>query len=171
MIEPPIIIREIEESDAQSFLDLCNQLDAESDYRLYEPGERKTTVDKQRQIIHEFLAWDNSTIFVAERLDRLVGYIAAQGGKFHRNRHNANIVISVLQHFSGRGVGTQLLIEVEHWALEREIHRLELTVMAHNKSAINLYKKMGFEVEGVRIHALCVDSVYIDELMMARLLA
>ena len=27
---------------------------------------------------------------------------------------------------------------------------LELTVMAHNERAIRLYKKMGFEIEGIK---------------------
>jgi lipid II:glycine glycyltransferase (peptidoglycan interpeptide bridge formation enzyme) len=36
------------------------------------------------------------------------------------------------------------------WAIERGFHRLELTVNTHNERAIRLYKKMGFEVEGVK---------------------
>jgi len=43
--------------------------------------------------------------------------------------------------------------------------------MAHNTPAIGLYRKLGFQVEGTKVHALCVDGIYVDELLMAKLLA
>jgi RimJ/RimL family protein N-acetyltransferase len=56
------------------------------------------------------------------------------------------------------------------WARERGFHRLELTVMTHNERAIRLYKKMGFEVEGVKKHSLFVNGEYVDEYYMAKLI-
>jgi len=51
-----------------------------------------------------------------------------------------------------------------------DLHRLELTVMAHNSRAIRLYKRMGFSVEGRRSECLFVDGQFIDELTMAAIL-
>lgn len=51
---------------------------------------------------------------------------------------------------TGRGVGTGLLAEAKRWAAAHGVHRLELTVMAHNHRAIGLYERMGFSVEGRR---------------------
>ena len=45
------MIRPIREADARAFLELSNTLDAESDFRLLEPGERRTTVQEEREII------------------------------------------------------------------------------------------------------------------------
>lgn len=168
--DTPILIRQIEQDDAPAFLDLCNRLDEETDFRMFEPGERQTTGEQQRRILHDFLVRPNHTILVAERDGDLIGYLSAGGGHFHRNYHSVQIVAAVLQAHAGQGIGTRLFIELERWALENQVHRLELTVMANNRGAIGLYKKMGFEVEGLKHHALCVDGVYIDEYLMARLL-
>jgi RimJ/RimL family protein N-acetyltransferase len=165
-----IVIREIQEDDAEAYLALCNRLDEETNFRMYEPGERRTSTEQQRRMIRDVLAWDNSTILIAEQDGALVGCLEAYGGKFHRDWHNVYIAVGVLQACTGKGVGTQLFIELERWALEREVHRLELTVMVDNQRAIALYQKMGFETEGRKRHALRVDGVFVDEYLMARLL-
>jgi RimJ/RimL family protein N-acetyltransferase len=63
-----------------------------------------------------------------------------------------------------------LLAELEHWARANAVHRLELTVMTHNKRAVALYRKMGYRVEGTRHAALVDENELLDELWMAKLL-
>jgi RimJ/RimL family protein N-acetyltransferase len=50
------------------------------------------------------------------------------------------------------------------------MHRLELTVMAHNQRAIAFYEKCGFIKEGVRRNSITIDRQFIDEIFMARLI-
>ncbi len=163
-------IRQIRESDAKEFLELSKQTDQETRFMLLEPGERLTTVEEVRDHIRSVLSRDNQVILVAESDGRLVGRLAATGGNFRRNKHSVYIVVGILQSFTGQGIGTKLFTELEKWAHEHGIHRLELTVMVHNERAIALYKKMGFEIEGTERHALLVDSTYVDEYLMAKLL-
>lgn len=56
------------------------------------------------------------------------------------------------------------------WAKQKGLHRLELTVIAHNKCAVHVYEKLGFEIEGVKRDALYIDGVFVDELYMSKLL-
>jgi RimJ/RimL family protein N-acetyltransferase len=163
-------IRTIRERDAEPFLALSTKLDEETDFRLLEPGERRTTVEEQREIIRRVRSTDNQTILVAELDGRLVGYIAGIGGKYNRNMHSAYVVVAVLQALSGQGIGTRLFEELETWAVEQGIHRLELTVMVHNQRAIGLYGKVGFQREGRKRDALLVGGEYVDEYVMGRLL-
>ncbi len=165
-----MLIRQIRPDDAEAFLALCRQLDRETAFMLLEPDERNTTVEQQRERIFSVLATDNQMIFVAEHEGRLVGYLAGFGGNYRRNRDNVHIVIGILQAFTGQGIGKQLFETVEAWARERGLHRLELTVMAHNERGKALYTKMGFAVEGVRRESLCVDGAWVDEIYMAKLL-
>ena len=164
------LIREVRESDAEGFLELCSRLDEETQFMLLEPGERLTTGEEQLERIRHLLSRDNQTVLVAEHGDRLVGYLEALGGEYKRDRHSAHIVAGILREFAGRGIGTQLFDEVQDWARRRSIHRLELTVMAHNSRAIGLYRKMGFEIEGTRRDSLFVNDRYVDEFYMAKLL-
>ncbi|MBX3060722.1 MAG: GNAT family N-acetyltransferase [Anaerolineae bacterium] len=163
-------IREIAESDAANFLALCQQLDRETQFMLLEPDERVITPTEQQTYLAAILATDYHTIFVAENDGRLVGYLEAEGGVYRRNRHCAHIVIGILQTFAGQGIGVRLFAELEVWAHRQKIHRLELTVMAHNERAIRLYQKVGFEIEGTKRHSLYVNDAYVDEFYMVKLL-
>jgi RimJ/RimL family protein N-acetyltransferase len=165
-----VTVRTIRERDAAPFLALSTRLDEETDFRLLEAGERRTTVEEQRETIRRVRSTENQTILVAEADGRLVGFIASIGGKYRRNVHSAYVVVAVLQAFSGQGIGTKLFEELETWAVEHGIHRLELTVMVHNERAIGLYEKVGFQREGRKRDALWVRGEYVHEYLMAKLL-
>lgn len=165
-----VFIRAITESDSEQFLLLCKCLDRETQFMMLEPGERTTNVEEQRHLIQNILASENQTIFVVDDESRLVGYLGAYGGGFHRNSHSAYIVTGVLQESAGRGLGKRLFEALNNWAVDQNIHRLELTVMCHNERAVHLYQKMGFEIEGIKRDSLQVDGRYVDEYYMAKLL-
>ena len=165
-----IIIREIQESDAAAFLELCLALDSETKFMMLEPGERTLNVDEQRERICSLASRENATILVAEVDSQLVGYIFADGGRYQRNQHAAHIVIGIRAAFTGQGIGALLFQELFDWALNHGLTRLELTAMAHNERGVNLYRKMGFEVEGLRRRSLFVDGDYVDEYAMSMLL-
>lgn len=163
-------IRVIKESDSEQFLLLCKALDQETKFMMLEPGERTTTIEEQRQKINDVLSRSNQIIFVADHENHLIGYLGAYGGTFRRNRHSAYIVIGILQAYTGQGIGKQLFKTLEEWATNQYIHRLELTVMAHNKRAISLYQKMGFKIEGIKQDSLWINGKYIDECYMGKII-
>jgi RimJ/RimL family protein N-acetyltransferase len=163
-------IRAIRESDSEQFLLLGQSLDQETQFMMLEPGERTFSIEEQRQRIKSVLSQDNQMIFVVEHENRLVGFLGAFGRSFHRNRHCAYIVIGILQDFAGQGLGRQLFEALESWAINRKIHRLELTVMCHNERATHLYQKMGFKTEGIKQDSLWVNGRYVDEYYMAKIL-
>ena len=166
-----IKIRQIREDDAQSFLAMLKTLDNETKFMMYEPDERKSTVESQSRKIREALSKDNHIIFVADYDGWLIGFLAAHGGEFRRNRHQVHIVVGIIGEFRGRGVGKALFLEMEKWARAKGIHRLELTVMSNNEAGIRLYQKMGFEIEGTRHDSLLVNGEYVDEYAMSKLLS
>ncbi|MDH4128418.1 MAG: GNAT family N-acetyltransferase [Spirochaetota bacterium] len=165
-----MVIRVIKYKDAENFLKLKYQLDNESKFLLLEPGERKTTLNEQIENIKNILSMDNSVIFVVENNNKLIGYLSAIGGKYKRNEHVVNVVIAILNEFTGQGIGKMLFAELEKWAVYHNIHRLELTTMTHNFNALTLYKKMGFQIEGERIESLYIDGKYINEYYLYKLI-
>lgn len=165
-----ITIRPIVESDAEAFLALRCALDEETPFMMLEPGERTTSVDDTRRQIQAVLACDNATILVAEIDGELVGVVTANGGEYRRNHSTAYVVAGVRQAWAGQGVGTRLFAALDEWARRSRIHRLELTVMTHNRRAIALYKKMGYTVEGLLQDTLLVDGRWVDEYGMAKII-
>ncbi len=161
-------IRRIEPDDAEAFLALCKRLDEETTLMMLEPGERTLDVEEQRSRLESL--GENETIFVAEEDEALIGFLACRGYQPRRKRHCAYIVIGILQAYAARGVGTTLFEKAEVWAQERDITRLELTVMTHNRAGLALYHKRDFVVEGLLRNSLKVNGRYVHEYSMAKLL-
>jgi ribosomal protein S18 acetylase RimI-like enzyme len=165
-----MLIRTIKTEDAKNYLNLCKKLDRETEFRLYESGEMNITIDQQRKIIRNLIKNKKSTLLVIDIDGQLVGYLLALGRDISRVKHCVHISIGILQDYVGQGIGTKLFIELEKWAIQNQIHRLELTVMVNNKAGQALYKKMGFKVEGIKEHSLFVNGCYINDIYMAKLI-
>jgi len=163
-------IRTARPYDAAALLELKHQLDEETAFMMYEPGERDSSVQDLARELAAVARSPNSVILLAELGDQLAGYLELAGGSFRRSRATAYVVIGVRAQAAGRGIGTSLLRHALDWAAAHGLHRLELTVMAHNTRAIRLYERMGFSVEGRRSECLLVDGQFIDELTMAVIL-
>lgn len=69
----------------------------------------------------------------------------------------------------GQGLGEALLRAAVEQAGHCGLERVELQVFASNAPAIALYRKFGFETEGLRRRARKLDEHYDDIIMMARL--
>lgn len=163
------MIRTIELSDAAKFLELNKSVD-ESGFMLYEPGEKQITPEQQRRIIEKILADEHSTMFVADLDNQLVGFIAAVGSNLRRTRHRATIVIGVLGKFRGMGIAVKLFEHLFCWAKKSGIKRLELTVIKENHIAYNLYRKMGFILEGEKVHSLIINGEPMNEYCLYKLI-
>jgi len=163
-------IREINPSDTRAFTTLLKEVDESSAYMLWEPGERNLDEALYLKIIKEMNTIDQSTIFVAELQNELIGYLLAIGGNAKRNRHSAYLVIGIKENYRGKGIGTQLLKNVEIWARNNQMTRLELTVVTKNEVALTLYKKHGFEIEGTKRNSLYISGHHYDEYYMGKLL-
>ncbi|SIE69910.1 O-sialoglycoprotein endopeptidase [Mycobacteroides abscessus subsp. abscessus] len=81
-------------------------------------------------------------------------------------RHSAALVIGIKKDFRGQGIGYSLFQKLDSWAKEASLYRLELSVVSENENALALYKKAGFEVEGVKKNSLLIDGNYHDEFII-----
>ncbi|MBB6452261.1 RimJ/RimL family protein N-acetyltransferase [Salirhabdus euzebyi] len=163
-------IREIKVEDAENFSGLVKQVESETNFMLMEAGERRTTPEQQQKQIELIQQQRNSTIFVAEQENLLVGYLIVIGGRVTKTKHSAYLVIGILEEFRGVGIGTRLFQQAENWARKQAITRLELTVVKQNEAGVALYKKSGFEIEGTKRNSLMIDGTYVDEYYMSKLL-
>ncbi|PAD21332.1 GNAT family N-acetyltransferase [Terribacillus saccharophilus] len=165
-----MLIREIKTSDAENFINLIKEVESKSDFMLMEDGERKTTPEQQKKQLERFEQQNNSTIFVAEEKDKLIGYLIAIGGSVNRTKHSAYLVIGMLQDYRGKGIGKKLFDNVIKWALKHNLSRLELTVVTENEAGVTLYKKMGFDIEGTKRNSLIINGRTFNEYYMSKLL-
>ncbi|MDA0663149.1 MAG: GNAT family protein [Proteobacteria bacterium] len=157
--------------DAPALLRFGELLLAESSYFLRAPGERARSVAEMRAIIDHFCAQPHYLLLSVWQGETTVGEAVVTAGEFQRNRFSATIGVGVLQAHSGRGLGAALMREMESFARGRRLRRLELTVMAPNARARALYERMGYVEEGLKRDSMFVDGGFVDEVMMAKILA
>ena len=164
-----IIIRPVRSDECSSFLEFMNKTDEETDYMSTAPGERQISPFQ----LSWYLKSGFQVSFIALNHQKIIGQISGFYilGKGQRLKHSIHIGISVLKEYWGQGVGTALMDHFIQWATEMGLERIELHVMCHNTSAIQLYKKNGFQIEGVRRKSIKIKEDYIDEYLMSKLLA
>lgn len=87
-----------------------------------------------------------------------------------RRAHVGQIGMGVADGWTGHRIGTALmdaLVDMaDNWL---NLRRLELEVLADNEPALALYRRFGFEPEGVRRDVVFRAGAYADSLAMARL--
>lgn len=103
--------------------------------------------------------------------DEVVGWCDLRPKAAVTLRHSAVLGMGVVREFRGQGLGTRLLAATLERADARGLRRAELVVRADNASAIALYQRFGFVVEGRCRQFLRHDGVDHDALLMARLVA
>ncbi|MCX4666562.1 GNAT family N-acetyltransferase [Streptomyces sp. NBC_01381] len=162
-------LRTASPQDADALLDLQLILDRESTFMLLEPGERETDPSRLRTRLgdkddpsYTVIAWDGLTA---------AGYVSVGISPYARARATGHVVTGVAERFTGRGLGRALLQAAREHAVERGLHRLELTVMEHNRRALSLYLGCGYQVEGLRRDVLTVEGEDVSEYYMGLLLA
>ncbi|MDN7240730.1 GNAT family N-acetyltransferase [Planococcus sp. N028] len=142
----------------------------ESGYMLFNPGERKVSVEGFANFIDKINIEVRSALFVACENGKISGYMIVQQDKPERISHRAYLVVGVHSESRGKGIGKALFSHVEEWARKVGFHRLDLTVIAENKAAVGLYQKMGFQIEGIKQDSLLINGQFIDEYYMAKLI-
>jgi len=102
--------------------------------------------------------------------ERIVGHLGLVVMENPRRSNVATFGISIASEFQNRGVGSALMREMvnlcDNWL---RIERIELTVFTGNPSALALYRKFGFEIEGTGKGYALLNGEYVDAYYMARM--
>lgn len=112
---------------------------------------------------------DNVFIFVAQLDEMLAGSLTMVTEKNIRRKHVASIMMGVHDDWQNKGIGSALMKAAidysDNWL---NLGRLELTAFSDNTAAIALYKKYGFEEEGVLRKFAFRDGQFQDAIALAR---
>lgn len=110
-----------------------------------------------------------SLVAIEPEAGGVVGNISFRFGVRKKLAHTAEMGMGVLPSYQGVGLGTALLERaVEDMRAHPTIERLDLTVIVRNGVARQMYKRVGFVEEGVKVRGLKQpDGSYDDEMMMA----
>lgn len=162
-------IRSAAGRDAEELSRLRVSIDGETENMDREPGEAFIDAAGFGRIIEADSASSSNLILVAETNSGLIGYSRCEGSCLKRLAHKVEFGVCVLKHYWGHGIGSNLLGESIAWADSGSIRKMVLYVLETNENAIKLYRKHGFEVEGILINdKLLADGNYYNTVVMGR---
>lgn len=161
------IIREIEKKDICAYIKYIESIGRESDFLTFGENEVKLSEDQVEKTIEDYSLGKNKLMLVVEYNGEIVANLKFTGGARKRIEHRGEFGVSVKKEFWGRGLASSLIEYMLEWAKESGvINKINLLVREDNHSAIALYKKFGFCIEGRLTREFCVDNIYYNALFM-----
>jgi len=121
-----------------------------------------------RERIERWLCnFQNLIALVAFYKNKIVGHAQIYKLPHPRRKDTGDLIIYLHQDFHNVGLGTAMLTKLIEFGKKKGLHRIGLHVIADNKSAIHLYKRLGFKIEGaMKDSYFGEDGKYHDELVM-----
>ena len=117
----------------------------------------------------ELLVREGGPHFVALHGNQVVGWCDVRLKPATFLKHSGVLGMGIVREHRGRGLGRELLAQTLAVCDARGLSRIELQVRIDNGPAIALYRRAGFEAEGIARRYLLIDGVPHDALLMARL--
>lgn len=163
-----VVIRTVKESDAEAFLNLGKSIMSEEIYSLTQADELNLTIEQEQAWLKSNIEKEGHLVLVAEIDLKIIGQLDFSNGRRKRNSHTGDFGMGVHKDFRGLGIGTLLLKTLIEWAKDNsQIEKINLCVHQTNDRAIATYKKIGFQIEGVRTKDLKYpNGVYVDTVLM-----
>ena len=163
-----VVIRQAEINDAEQLLQCIKIYIPQSDFIPKLEQEIKLTLEQEKDWINSFLINDNSLLLVAEYENQIIGNIDLTGSQRKIMEHTAVIGMGMFKDWRNSGLGTELLFATIDWAKQNKILELIwLQVYTENKLGLHLYRKMGFEENGIIKNYFKRDNQYFDNLTMS----
>ena len=133
------------------------------------------SADYQKNLYHPPKYWedmltmhaDESTIFLAEHENQLIGMTGIARGGSPKTRHGAWIWgVYIKPEWRGLHIAEELIQSCFAWAKARKIVIAKLGVAATNASAVRCYERCGFKIYGTEPRAVFYEGQYYDEYLM-----
>jgi len=164
-----VILRTLRWEDLDDLLDFINSLIEEGANIL--KTEKASREEEIEWLSGVFKRLEKGEIYcVAAEVD---GHLVANSEVVKGigcSRHVGLIGIAIKRGFGGIGIGTEMMKTLEEHARKIGLKVLTLSVFANNQHAINLYRKMGFVETGRVPKRFFKDGIYIDEIIMTKML-
>lgn len=160
-----VAIRPIAAGDIKGFHRALDSVARERRYLLLLEGPTIQQVEtfvltNIERNVAQFVAIDGSSV---------VGWCDISPHRRPGMTHSGELGMGVIAGYRRRGIGYRLLETTVAKALANGLTRIELEVFSSNRAAIALYERFGFEHEGIKRKARCVDGIWDDIVIMALL--
>jgi RimJ/RimL family protein N-acetyltransferase len=160
-------IRKVEKEDAQSMIDFYNVVGGETDFLSFGKNEFKKEREEYEAYIETVSKEENSIMLLATIDSKIVSIATINSSQKERTKHVGTLGIVISEKYTGLGLGKILMNELIDFAKQNgTTQKISLVTREDNVVAIELYKKLGFEVEGVLKKDNMINGQYYDTIAM-----
>jgi RimJ/RimL family protein N-acetyltransferase len=115
----------------------------------------------------EYMTSNNFPQYFAIHEGKVIGWCDITPKEIKEFSHVGVLGIGLINKMRGQGIGTRLLEKAIHHArFVNQLEKVELEVFTSNISAISVYKKAGFSIEGIKSKSRKIDNEYDDDVIM-----
>ncbi|MCZ7604185.1 MAG: GNAT family N-acetyltransferase [Melioribacteraceae bacterium] len=164
-----VILRAINKEDVSELIEIHNDLDIKKQAMFHPfPISLDQDIEWFENITRDK---SNRSIYFAiddKETNNFVGYTSLRN--INWINRNCSFGISLLPKMQGKGFGKEATSLVINYAIKNlNLHKVQLEVIADNKTAIELYKNLGFVEEGILREQFYFDGFYFNVILMGRL--
>jgi len=164
-------LRQANIDDAQSLIKFIKQLESESEYLLCGSGERRLQLERVESYLQKIQMTTKPLMYVAvDNKQNIVGFVCGETSSFKRISHVIKVNIGLLKKVRRTRLARELGILFLQKAREAGIVRIEATVIKENKLSLNLCKKFGAKIEGLKESSIKIGDRFYDEYLLAKIL-
>jgi len=162
-----VSVREASKEDAQSIIDFYNIVGGETNFLSFGENEFKRDLEEYKTFLTNSKVQQNTIILLVTLNEQIISIASIHSSQAARTKHVGTIGIVIKKEYWGLQLGNSLMEYLIEWAKQNNITRkIQLTCNEDNTKAIRLYKKLGFEIEGIIKEDTFIDGRYNHTVIM-----
>ena len=155
-------IREACGSDAKEMLVYTRSVGGETDFLSYGKDTFNIGEEKEARFLERFKNSKKCIMLIVLEGEKIVGSASIESNRTARYSHRAELSITVLKDYWGKGVGSAMMEELLDFCRKSEIDSVHLEVRSDNLRAIALYTKFGFKQIGKYERYFKINGKFFD---------
>lgn len=126
--------------------------------------------EKIAEVQQDLISKNEPVYYAIQNKEKVVGWCDICPETKPRQSHRGSLGMGLIPDCRGQGIGSRLLAQALDHAKAFGFEKVELHVYSSNTAAVKLYKKFGFEQEGLIKKFRKLNGQYFDYLAMGKFL-
>lgn len=153
--------------DIRGMIDLLNQENV--DFLLAPFNKYELDEEILKEHIISTHAKDSGVVLVCEKDKEIIGILDFQRKVARNMNHCGDFEIVVKNEYTNNGIGKSIVTYFEDYIKNNTtVQKVNLKVPSNNEKAIRMFRELGFLKEGIREKSIYSNGIYLDQILMGK---